>query len=52
MSIFVGEKILSSETLRMLKTEALHDYVVEGAHNSNGMNIVRNIDKIRIPIKK
>jgi len=52
MTIFVGDKILSSETLRMLKTEALHDYVVEGAHTSTGMNIVRNIDKIRIPIIK
>lgn len=48
MTIFVGEKILSSETLRMLKTEALHDYVIEGAHTSNGMNIVRNIDRLLI----
>lgn len=48
MTIFVGEKILSSETLRMLKTEALHDYMVEGAHTSNGMNIVRNIDRLLI----
>lgn len=45
ISLYNNGKVYHTETIRMLKTEALHDYIIEGMHNnSSGMTTVRSLD--------